>query len=189
MILRPVRPVSPCGPPMTKRPVGLMWYLVSASSRLRGNHGLDDVLQNVGAQFVVADGLGVLRRDHDGVDADRLAVLVVFHRDLASCRRAGGRAACRSCGLRSGAAVSLWASDDRASASAPGFSLQCVAEHHALVAGAARVHAHGDVAGLLVDAGDHGAGVGVEAVKGVVIADGLARRRAPASGNRRKPWW
>ena len=47
-----------------------------------------------------------------------------------------------------------------------------VAEHHALVAGAAGVHALGDVAGLLVDGGDDGAGVGVEAVEGVVVADG-----------------
>src|ERR1039458_1521362 len=36
MILRPVRPVSPMGPPMTNRPVGLMWYLVPASSRFAG---------------------------------------------------------------------------------------------------------------------------------------------------------
>ena len=41
-----------------------------------------------------------------------------------------------------------------------------------MVAGAARVHAHGDVAGLLVDAGDHGAGVGVESVESIVVADG-----------------
>ena len=26
MILRPVSPASPCGPPITNRPVGLMWY-------------------------------------------------------------------------------------------------------------------------------------------------------------------
>jgi len=30
-----------------------------------------------------------------------------------------------------------------------------VAEHHALSAGAARVHAHGDVAGLFIDARNH----------------------------------
>jgi len=45
-------------------------------------------------------------------------------------------------------------------------------KHHSLVAGAAGVDAHGDVAGLFVDGGDHGAGVGVEAVKGVVVSDG-----------------
>ena len=31
MILRPVTPVSPCGPPTTKRPVGLMRMRVFAS--------------------------------------------------------------------------------------------------------------------------------------------------------------
>ena len=47
-----------------------------------------------------------------------------------------------------------------------------IAEHHALIACAAGVHALGDVAGLLVDAGDDRAGVGVEAVQRVVVADG-----------------
>ena len=47
-----------------------------------------------------------------------------------------------------------------------------VAEHHALVAGAAGVHALGNVARLLVDGGDHGAGVGVESIERVVVADG-----------------
>ena len=59
-----------------------------------------------------------------------------------------------------------------------------VAEHHALIAGAVvqlvvagflgfqgLVHAQGDVAGLLVDVGDDGAGVAVEAIGGVVVAD------------------
>src|SRR5439155_12008446 len=46
-----------------------------------------------------------------------------------------------------------------------------IPKHHSLVAGAASVHAHGDVAGLLVDAGDNGAGVGVESVEGVVVPD------------------
>ena len=31
MILRPVRPASPCGPPISKRPVGLTRYLVPLS--------------------------------------------------------------------------------------------------------------------------------------------------------------
>src|SRR5580658_9409427 len=47
-----------------------------------------------------------------------------------------------------------------------------ITKHHALVAGAAGVYAHGDVAGLFVDAGDYGAGVAVETVDGVVVADG-----------------
>ncbi len=39
MILRPVRPVSPCGPPMTKRPVGLMWKMVRSSINSAGMTG------------------------------------------------------------------------------------------------------------------------------------------------------
>jgi hypothetical protein len=39
MILRPVKPQSPCGPPMTKRPVGLMRKRVSFSHSF-GSTGL-----------------------------------------------------------------------------------------------------------------------------------------------------
>ena len=48
-----------------------------------------------------------------------------------------------------------------------------VAEHQALVARAPRVHAHGDVGRLLVDGGDHAAGLVVEAVLGAGVADAL----------------
>uniref|UniRef100_A0A3Q7HYH6 Uncharacterized protein n=1 Tax=Solanum lycopersicum TaxID=4081 RepID=A0A3Q7HYH6_SOLLC len=34
MIFLPVRPASPCGPPMTKRPDGLRWKMVFSSSNL-----------------------------------------------------------------------------------------------------------------------------------------------------------
>src|SRR3989454_11573078 len=34
MILRPVSPVSPMGPPTTNRPVGLMWYLTLRGSKM-----------------------------------------------------------------------------------------------------------------------------------------------------------
>src|SRR4029077_3947761 len=47
------------------------------------------------------------------------------------------------------------------------------AEHHALVTGPAGVHTHGNIAGLLVDAGNHGAGVAVETVERVVVANRL----------------
>ena len=46
-----------------------------------------------------------------------------------------------------------------------------VAEHHALVARAARGHAHGDIGALLVDIGKHGACVRVKAVFGAGITD------------------
>ena len=41
-----------------------------------------------------------------------------------------------------------------------------------MIASATGVYAHGDVAGLFVDAGDYGAGVAVETVDSVVVADG-----------------
>ncbi len=37
MILRPVRPQSPTGPPITKLPVGLMWNWVSLCSSSAGS--------------------------------------------------------------------------------------------------------------------------------------------------------
>ncbi len=40
MILRPVSPVSPCGPPITKRPVGLIRYCVSFEIMFFGSTGL-----------------------------------------------------------------------------------------------------------------------------------------------------
>jgi len=46
-----------------------------------------------------------------------------------------------------------------------------IAEHHALIAGAALVNALSDIARLLVDGGNDRTGVGVKAVQGVVVAD------------------
>ncbi|KAG1388770.1 hypothetical protein G6F58_013434 [Rhizopus delemar] len=40
MILRPVRPQSPTGPPISNLPVGLMWNLVPLCSHLAGSTGL-----------------------------------------------------------------------------------------------------------------------------------------------------
>ena len=117
---------------------------------LGGKHGLDDVLEDVGVQLVVADGLGVLAGDDDGVDAGGLAVLVVLDRDLAlavgaQIRQLAGLAhrgelAGELVGQRDGSRHQL------------GGLVGGVAEHHALVAGAAGVDALRDVAGLLVDA-------------------------------------
>ena len=47
-----------------------------------------------------------------------------------------------------------------------------VAEHHALVAGAACVHTESNITGLLVDTRNHRAGVGIKAIKRAVVADG-----------------
>ena len=67
---------------MTKRPVGLMWYFVSSSSRWAGNDRLNHMLQNPGAKFVVGHGFGVLRGDDHGVDAENFSVRIIFNCDL-----------------------------------------------------------------------------------------------------------
>ena len=51
MILRPVSPQSPCGPPSRKQPVGLMWQTMSSSSiarRLARRHHHQLALDQVG---------------------------------------------------------------------------------------------------------------------------------------------
>ena len=137
---------------------------------LGGQHGLDHVLEDVGVQLFVADALSVLAADDHGVDARGLAVLVVLDRDLALAvgAQVGQLAALAD---RGQLAAELVGQRDGGGHQLGGF-VGGVAEHHALVAGAAGVNALGDVARLLVDGGDHGAGVGVEAVEGVVVADG-----------------
>ena len=160
MILRPVRPVSPCGPPMTKRPVGLMWYLVFAVDHVARHHGVDDVLADLGAKLLGGDVFAVLGRDDDGVDANGLAV-DVFDRNLT---------------LAVGAQIV--SSPDSADFGEPlgeavrqlngqghqFFGLVAgVAEHQALIAGAAGVDAHGDIGRLALNGIQHAAGLAVEA--------------------------
>ena len=82
MILRPVRPQSPSGPPMTNLPVGFTCQIVSAEIQPCGQGladiGLDDVAHVLGGEVLVE----VLGREHDLGRRDRLAVLVA-HGDLA----------------------------------------------------------------------------------------------------------
>src|SRR5208282_5875408 len=47
-----------------------------------GNHSLDDVLQDVGAQLVVADSLGMLSGNDHRIHALHFTLRVVFDRDL-----------------------------------------------------------------------------------------------------------
>ena len=112
----------------------------------------------------------VLGGNHDCVHADRLVVLVVFDRDLRFAVGTQIRKASMLADFGEPHGQLVRQRDRR------GHQLRVlvagIAEHHSLVAGAAGVDAHGDVAGLLVDGGDDGAGVGVEAVERVVVADG-----------------
>src|SRR5581483_1062950 len=50
--------------------------------KIGGDDGLDDVLENAGAKFVVADALGMLGRNDDRIHPNWLAMRIVFHGDL-----------------------------------------------------------------------------------------------------------
>ncbi len=178
MILRPVRPVSPCGPPMTKRPVGLMRNCVSRGEHLRRQHLADHLLDAEALDLLVRHVGGMLGRDDDVRDADRLAVLV-DHRDL---RLGVGaqprhRAALADTGQLTAEAVG---EHDRRRHQLGGL-VAGVAEHQPLVAGAllgglladrlAGVDALSDVGRLLGDQQVDEHLVGVEDVVVVDVAD------------------
>ena len=88
MILRPVRPQSPSGPPTTKLPVGLTrksdaFFGIQPFGSADCDRVADQVLDHAGRVLLaVAALLVVLGRDHDLGAADRLAV-DVLHRHLA----------------------------------------------------------------------------------------------------------
>ena len=82
MILRPVRPVSPLGPPIVNAPVGFTCRIVSVVHH-PGGQEREEVLAHVLLDLVPRDPFVVLRGDHHGVDAPRAVVVAVLHRDLA----------------------------------------------------------------------------------------------------------
>ena len=176
MILRPVSPASPCGPPISNRPVGLTRYLVPVE-HVRGQHRLDDLVDHRLGQrrLPVVHARMVLRRQHDGVDRDRLAVDVA-HRDL----RLGVRPQPRQAPVLAHFALPLDQPVrvvDRERHQRRRLVAR-IAEHQALVAGTLIqvfvrrvVDAARDVGRLPAVADHHRAAVGVEAQFGVVVAD------------------
>ena len=128
-------------------------------------HGFDDV--------GLGGGGGVLGGDHHVVDAHGLAVHV-FEGDLGLAVRTeeGHGAVLAHLGQLLGELVG----PEDGGGHEGGGLVAGKAEHHALVTGAlvfgsGAQHALGDVGGLVVDGGDHGAGVGVEAHVGAGVAD------------------
>ena len=69
MILRPVRPASPNGPPITKRPVGLTKYLVFLSRSFAGSAFLITSSITASLRSLCFTSGAVLRGDHDRFDA------------------------------------------------------------------------------------------------------------------------
>ena len=182
MILRPVRPQSPLGPPISKAPVGLTRYLIAPFDQMLGQDRLDDLLDHGLFDLLVGHSRRMLGGQHHGVDHVRLAVDVA-HGDLRLGVGTQPRQApvAAQFGLALDQAVREM---DRQRHQLRGF-VAGVAEHQALVARAlvqvqslAFIHALGDVLGLLAIGDDHGAGVRVETDSRIVVADaldGLAR--------------
>ena len=144
---------------------------------------LYDLLDHVLADLLERDLRAVLGGDDHRVHAHRLVLLVVLDRDLALAVRAEivehtvlahlGEAFCQLVRQRDGQRHEL------------GRLVARIAEHHALIARTDRevgvgrallalervVNAQRDIRGLLVDCGQHRAGVAVKAVLRAVIAD------------------
>ena len=132
------------------------------------NHRPDHVPDNAGTELPVVDHVGVLRRHHDLVDADRLGALVE-HADL-----------CLAVGTQPGQLAGLphfgqplrqaMGDHDRKGHQRRRL-IRRVPEHHALIACPARVYAERDVGGLAVDRREDGAGLRIEAEVRVGVAD------------------
>ena len=124
----------------------------------------------------------MLGGDHHGVHAGGLAVVIIFHGDLRLA--VGAQIGQQTLLAHVGQALGHLVGQRDGQRHQLGGLVAGVAEHHALIAGAVvqlivagflglqrLVHAQRDVAGLLVDVGDDGAGIAVKAVGGVIVAD------------------
>ncbi len=124
----------------------------------------------------------MLGGDHHRVHAGGLAVVVIFHRDLRLA--VGTEIVDKALLAHVGELLGHLVREGNRQRHQLGCLVAGVAEHHALIAGAVvqlvvagllgfqgLVHAQRDIAGLLIDVGDDGAGVAVKAIGGVVVAD------------------
>ena len=173
MILRPVRPQSPCGPPVTKRPVGLTWMMVLSSKSCAGSVGSITFAITVSrisswetSGECCVETTTVWTRSGCMPSYSTVTWLLPSGRSQSTPSR-------RTAASR---LVETVRQHDRQRHQLRGL-VAGEAEHHALIAGAADVDAHRDVARLLADRDQHRRGVAVEAEAGVGVAD-LAQRRA-----------
>ena len=135
------------------------------------NHRLDHVSQDFRAQLIIPDRLGVLGGDDHRIHTERLSVLIVFNRNLGFSVGTKVRAGSVLANFRKSLGE-LVGQQDRGGHQF-GIFVYGETEHHALVTSAAGIHTHCDVARLLVNAGNHGAGIAIETVQCVVVPDGL----------------
>ena len=143
---------------------GIFVEQVSRDSRL------DDVLENIAAEFVIGYSFRMLSRNHHRVHAHGFVVFVVFNRNLRLAIRTQVRklAVLADVGKPHAQLVRQRNRHGHEFRRLPAR----VAHHHSLVTGATSVNAHGDVTRLLVDAGYDCASVGIKAIERVVVADG-----------------
>ena len=183
MILRPVRPLSACGPPSSNWPVGLTKIWKSSSANCVGQRRPDHVLDQRGPDVALdAHARAVLGGDEHGVEPDGHAVFVLDrHLRLAVGTQEVDDLVLAHLREPLGHAVR---EPDRHRHQRVGLVAR-VAEHHSLVAGAdlvvrvaavglllhRLVDAHRDVGRLLVDGDDHAARLAVDAERGVGVAD------------------
>src|SRR3977135_1499250 len=185
MILRPVSPASPCGPPTTKRPVGLM--------RMSGSGASNPASPSTGRTTRAitpsrSSTLSIL--SECWVDTTTLAIPTGrapsyttltwvlpsgrSHERSPALRTAASRSARRRAStVRSGRTEGGgggMGQHDRERHEGRGL-VRGVPEHHSLIARPALVHAHGDVARLAIDGREDGAGLRVEAAARVGVAD------------------
>ncbi len=145
-----------------------MWYFVSSSTMSGGRMGSMTCLR-ISARSCSMETLSLCwRGDDHGIQPHGLAVHVL-HADLGL---AVGAQVVQQPGAADFAQLGhqLVGQHDGQRHQLGGL-VAGVAEHQALVARAAGVHAHGDVGRLALERADHAAGVAVEAVGRVRVAD------------------
>ena len=160
---------------------------VVVAAELLGDHRLHDVLEEVVTELTLkVDARRVLRGDEHRLEPDRAAVLVV-EGDLRLA--VGPQVGHRAVLAHSRQALGETVREPDGQWHEVGRLVVRVAEHHPLIAGTLAVEVgvdvvlgadfeglvdtHGDVGRLLVDRRDHAAGVAVEALVRMVVADGV----------------
>ena len=192
MIFRPVRPLSPCGPPTTNRPVGLTKMLVCSSISAGGNDRPDHLFDEIALGWFPGETSSLCwvetttASTRTGRSCRRIPPSPGF------CRPGADRAGCPSLRTRVSRMASLWAREMGRGISS-GVSSQAKPNISPWSPGADAVvvrlprpprhlqrlvDAHGDVRGLLVNGGEHRAGVAVKA------AGPHRRSRCPGSPRR-----
>ncbi len=123
------------------------------------HHRVDDELADICAQLLGGNMVAVLGRDHDGIDAHGLP----FTYSTETWLLPSGRRYSSLPDLRTSEScfVSLMRQLDRQGHQFVGF-VAGITEHQALIARAARIHAHRDIGRLALNGVQNAAGLGVE---------------------------